>query len=94
MLLPEAVTVWGPAAAAGTANAQALKLPVASVVQDVPTLLPSKVKSIVSYGAKPLPLTATLLPTAPALRVRLMVGFGLTVKVALPEYVPSDAVTV
>jgi hypothetical protein len=88
----DAVTVWGPAVTAGTVKAQALKLPVASVVQSVTTLWPSKVKAIVLYGAKPLPLTATLLPTGPALEVRLMAA--LTVKVALSESVPFDAVTV
>src|SRR4051812_40799372 len=38
----DAVTVWDPAGAAGTVNAQELKLPVASVVQSVATLVPSK----------------------------------------------------
>jgi hypothetical protein len=55
-------------------NAQALKLPVASVVQDVETLPPSKVKVIVSFRAKPLPFTAAVLPTVPALGVRSMAG--------------------
>jgi hypothetical protein len=88
----DAVTVWGPAGAAGTVNGQALKLPIASVVHSVATLLPSKVTARVLYGAKPLPLIAAPLPTGLALGVRLMAE--LTAKVALPESVPSDAVTV
>jgi hypothetical protein len=40
----------------------------------VATLLPSKVKVMGAYGAKPLPLTAMLLPTLPALELRLMDG--------------------
>jgi hypothetical protein len=55
-------------------------------------LLPPKVKAMVLRGVKPLPLTAARLPTGPALGIRLMPR--VTVKVALPEYVPSDAVTV
>jgi hypothetical protein len=75
VLLPDAATVWVPAGAAGTANAQ-LKVPFASVVQDVEvgTLLPSKVTAMMSFGAKPLPLTAALAPTAPALALRSMAG--------------------
>jgi hypothetical protein len=74
-LLPDAATVWEPAAAAGTAHAQELKLPAASVVQkNVGTLAPSKVKAMVSLGAKPLPLTTALLPTAPTLAFSLMAG--------------------
>ena len=73
-LLSVAVTVWVPAVAAGTVNAQGLKLPLASVVQDVATLLPSKVRVMVPFALKPLPLTAALLPTTPALEVRLMAG--------------------
>ena len=88
----DAVTVWSPAATAGTVNAQKLTLPLASAVQDVATLLPSKVTAMVLNGAKPLPLTAAVLPPGPALGIRLMAE--LTVKVALPEYVPSDTVTV
>jgi hypothetical protein len=88
----DAVTVWVPAVATGLVNAQELKLPVTSVVQGVATLLPSKDKVMGLYAAKPLPLTTSLLPSGPALAVRLMAGS--TVKVALPEYVPSDAVTV
>jgi hypothetical protein len=90
-LLSVAVTVWIPAVTAGTVNVQLRKLPLASAVQDVETLLPSKVKAIVVFAWKPLPLTAALLPAAPALAVRPMAG--LTVKVVMPEYVPSDAVT-
>jgi hypothetical protein len=89
----DAVTVWGPAVAAGTVNAQGLKLPVASAVQSVATLLRSKVKAMVLNGAKPLPLTAALLPATPALGVRLMAG--LTVYIAAAEFaLVSDAVTV
>jgi hypothetical protein len=96
-------------------------LPVASAVQNVATLLPSKRKAMVLYGVKPLPLTAAPLPPVPALGIRLMTRMtvpapvlgirlmgatvpgpalgirlrpALTVKVALPEYVPSDTVTV
>src|SRR5205085_316287 len=99
--------MWIPAATAGTVNAQKRKLPVASAVQDVATLLPSKVKAMGANGAKPLPLTAARLPPAPALGSRPMaratvpapalgsrLKAALTVKVALPEYVPSDTVTV
>jgi hypothetical protein len=73
-LLPDAVTVWVPADAGGTANAQELKRPFASVVQNAGTLAPSTVTAMVSFGAKPLPLTVALLPTAPALALRLMAG--------------------
>jgi hypothetical protein len=62
------------------------------VVQDVATLVPAKVTVMMAYASKPLPLTATRLPTVPARGVRLMAG--VTVKVALPAYVPSHAVTV
>ena len=79
-------------------NAQALKRPLASVVQGMPpsavpgTLLPPKVKAMVLYAVKPLPFTVAMLCTRPARGVRLRAR--VTVKVALPEYVPSDAVTV
>jgi hypothetical protein len=73
-LVSVAVTVWGPAGAAGTVNGQALKLPLALVLQDVATLLPSKVTVMVAFALKPLPLTAAVLPTTPALGVRLMAG--------------------
>jgi hypothetical protein len=81
-------------------------LPVASAVQNVVTL-PSKVKAMVLDGVKPLPLIAAPLPAGPALGIRLMTRMtvpapalgirlraGLTAKVALPVYVPSDTVTV
>src|SRR5918911_4348282 len=86
-----AVTVWVPPVAAGTVNVQKRKPPVALAVQDEETLLPSKLTVMGSNDAKPLPLTAAPLPTAPSLAVRLMAA--LTVKVALPEYVPSVTVT-
>ena len=70
----DAITVWIPVVLAGTVNAQGLKLPVASVVQDVATLLPSKVTVMVAFALKPLPLIAALLPTAPARAIRLMAG--------------------
>ena len=54
----DAVTVWVPPVSGGTVNAQELKLPVASALQDWP-LLPSTAKVMVLSGAKPLPLTAT-----------------------------------
>jgi hypothetical protein len=44
------------------------------VTQSVATLLPSKVKVMGTYGAKPRPLTAALLPATPARGVRLMAG--------------------
>ena len=94
----DAVTGWIPAGLTGTVYAQELKLPLASAVQGMPpdavreTLLPSKVTAMGANGAKPLPLTAAGLPTAPALGLRLMAR--VTVKVALPEYVPSDTATV
>jgi hypothetical protein len=59
-------------------NAQELKLPLALVLQDVPTLLPSKVTVMVACGTKPLPLTAALLPTRPSLGVRLMPGLAVS----------------
>ena len=92
-LLSEAATLWIPARAAGTVNGQALKLPVASVVQDVETLLPSKVTVMVPFRAKPLPVTAALLPTAPMLGARLMAGLTVKVELVVPAFVPSDAVT-
>jgi hypothetical protein len=55
-------------------NAQELKLPVASAVQDVATLLPSTLKVMVPWGTKPRPLTVMLLPPGPAPGVRLMDG--------------------
>ena len=70
----DAVTVWGPAGAAGTVNAQALKLPVASVVQDVATLLPLKLMVMEANGAKPRPLTTAVLRTVPAFEVSPMTG--------------------
>jgi hypothetical protein len=88
----DAVTGWLPAVTAGTVNAQKLRLPLALVAQDVATLLPLNLTVMGANGAKPLPLTAAVLPPAPALGIRLMAE--LTVKVALPEYVPSDTVTV
>jgi hypothetical protein len=78
-VLSDAVRAWGPAAATGTWNAQDLKLPVASAVQDVETLLPSKAKVMVPWGTKPRPLTAALLPTGPLLGVRLMLGLTVSV---------------
>jgi hypothetical protein len=60
-------------------NAQALKLPVASVVQDVATLLPSKVKVMGLFAAKPLPLTPSLLPKVPPVEVRLMAGLAVSI---------------
>src|SRR5919109_720310 len=84
-LLSDAVTVWIPAVLAGTVNAQWRKLPLASVVQSVETLLPSKLTVMGSNDAKPLPLTAAPLPTAPPLAVRPRAA--LTVKMAVPEFV-------
>jgi hypothetical protein len=56
-------------------------------------VLPSKVTVMVPNGAKPLPLTAALLPPAPALAVRMMAG--MTVKRAAAEFaLVSDTVTV
>ena len=92
-MLSDAATLWIPAGEAGMVNAQELKLPVASVVQDVETLLPSKVTVMVPFRAKPLPLTAALLPTAPMLGARLMAGLTVKVEVVVPAFVPSDAVT-
>jgi hypothetical protein len=87
-LLSDAATMWVVlGGAAGTLNAQALKLPLASVVQDVETLRPSKVKVILSFCAKPVPLTS-------ALGARLMAGLTVKVEVVVPAFVPSDAVTV
>jgi hypothetical protein len=74
-------------------NAQGLKLPVALVVQDVATLLPSKVTVMPPFALKPLPLTATLLPTTPALGARLMAGVTVYVAEAAFAFL-SDAVTV
>jgi hypothetical protein len=94
----QAVTVWRPTVAAGTWNAQPLKRPLPSLVQGRPPravaviLLPPKVKAMVLRGMKPLPLTVDMLSTRPARGVRLMAR--VTVKVVLPEYVPSDTVTV
>jgi hypothetical protein len=70
----DAVTVWVPPVSGGTVNAQLLKLPVASALQSVETGLPSTLKVMVPCGTKPRPLTAMLLPPAPALAVRLMAG--------------------
>jgi hypothetical protein len=103
VLLPEAgyvpsvaVTVWVPVLTAGTVSAQLLKLPLASAVQ-VRVLggLQSRVTVMGAYGRKPVPLTAMLLPTATVAGVTPM--DGAIVKVVLPEYVPeyvpSDTVT-
>jgi hypothetical protein len=51
-------------------------------LQSVETLLPSKVTVMVPYAAKPLPLTAMLLPTLPALELRLMDGLPVLVATA------------
>jgi hypothetical protein len=88
-LVSVAATLWIPAVVAG--RAQALKLPVASVVQDVGTLLPSTAKVILSFRAKPVPLTAVLPPTPPVLE---MAGLTVKVEVVVPASVPSDTVTV
>jgi hypothetical protein len=53
-------------------------------LQDGATLLPSKARVMGAYATKPLPLTAILLPTLPALELRLMDGL-LPVFVAWPE---------
>ena len=93
-----AVTLWRPTVAAGTWNVQALKRPLPSLVQGRPpsavavTLLPPKVKAMVLRGMKPLPFAVAMLSTRPARGVRLM--DRVTMKVVLPEYVPSDTVTV
>ena len=59
-LLSDAVTVWFPPVSGGGVNAQELKLPPASALQFVETGLPLTRKVMVLFGAKPLPLTATL----------------------------------
>jgi hypothetical protein len=70
----DTVTVWGPAVAAGTANVQKLKPPLALVVQDVETLLPSKRTVIGANSAKPLPLAMAVLPTVPVLGTSQVAG--------------------
>jgi hypothetical protein len=77
VLSDAATRAWVPAGTAGSVNAQELKLPVASAVQDLPTLRPSKVKVMVPWGTKPWPLTVSLLPTRPTLGVRLMLGLSV-----------------
>ena len=98
VLLSVAITVWGPAVTAETVNRQSLKLPVASAVQVgvLGGVVPSKVKVMGLPATKPVPLTATVLLTAPAVPVfGVRVMARLTVKVAVAEYgVPSDTVTV
>jgi hypothetical protein len=75
-------------------NVQESKLPFASAAQDVATGLPSKVRAMGLFGAKPWPLTAWLLPTVPLVALTLMLG--LTVKVAETPFVKvlSSAVRV
>src|SRR2546421_2270145 len=85
--MSDAATVWVPAIAGGTVNAQESKLPVALVMQVVGslTLTPSKVNVMGLCGAKPLPPTASALPTAPEVGFRPMPG--VPVLVAAPEFV-------
>ena len=70
----DAVTVWVPLVSGGGVNAQELKLPRASALQDLETGLPSTRKVMVLFGAKPRPLTAMRGPLVPTLGVRLMLG--------------------
>src|SRR5919204_4289311 len=75
-------------------NVQESKLPSESVTQPVAMGLPSKVRAMGLFGAKPRPLTAGLLPTVPLVALTLMLG--LTVKgTSTPSvYVLSIAATV
>jgi hypothetical protein len=68
-------------------NVQESKLPVALAMQVVGslTLAPSKVKVMGLCDAKPLPPTASVLPTAPELGFRPMPG--VLVLVGAPEFV-------
>jgi hypothetical protein len=68
----DAVTVWVPPVSGGGENAQ-LTPPLAVEVQ-VETGLPSTVKVMVLFGAKPPPLTATRGPSELRRGVRLMSG--------------------
>jgi hypothetical protein len=75
----DAATVWVPAGASGTVNAQLLlagKVPLASAVQvpDVVSAVPSNVTVIVLSGLKLLPLSVTALSTAPPVSFKLMAG--------------------
>ena len=75
-LLSDAVTVCEPAATGGTVNVQELKLPLASVVQSVETLRPSKVM-VTLPCVKPLPLIVRLVPGAPVPAIRRRAGLTL-----------------
>jgi hypothetical protein len=75
----DAVTAWGPAATAGTVNAQLLlagSLPLASVVQvpDVLSAVPSDVTVRLLLALKPLPLSVTALPAGTTVASRLRAG--------------------
>src|SRR5437868_6631916 len=75
------------------AKEQPLRRPLALAWQlGVVTLLPSKLTVMALSGAKPLRLTVAVLRAAAVLGLRLR--DGLTVKVAVPVYVPSDTVNV
>src|SRR5437868_12098921 len=93
-LLSDAVTAWVPALTAGAMNVQESKLPLTSATQDVAMLLPSKVKVMGLFGAKPRPLIPALLPTVPLVAFRLMAGSTVYVASAELVYVVSNAVTV
>jgi hypothetical protein len=93
-LLSDAVTAWVPALTAGAMNVQESKLPSTSATQDVAMLLPSKVKVMGLFGAKPRPLSPTLPPTVPLVELRLMAGSTVYVASAELMYVVSNAVTV
>src|SRR5437763_9902678 len=70
----DAVTVWGPSVASGTVYAQERTLPLASAMQDVETVLPSKLTVTRAYASKTLPLIAALRRAAPVLGIRLRAG--------------------
>jgi hypothetical protein len=75
-LVSDAVTVWVPTVSGGGVNAQELKLPPASALQDVETGVPSTRKVMVLFGAKPRPRTARRGPSELRRGVRLMDGLA------------------
>jgi hypothetical protein len=72
----DAVTVWVPLVSGGGVNAQELKLPLPSALQDAETGLPSTRKVMVLFGAKPRPRTTRRGPSELMRGVRLMDGLA------------------
>jgi hypothetical protein len=77
--------VYVPAATVATVNPGALRIvPPSVIVQDGPvvTIVPETVQGFVpSLGANPLPVTVTVVPAGPEVRLRAIDGLLTTLKV-------------